>query len=458
MPLACALSTNSLNFSSANFACGKVINEENYSVSWLSVMVNFADQPNKTTRCQISPENYKYCCDTDDIKGVSWAKGKIITAEIFNNQSNYFASSESTLISGEGFDVFPDLLLRKAINLNFPNKIIYVNETDLFINISLEYPFNRLEVILDSEKVNSCSNCSNFESLLENMTYGSHRLKFVAFDQRDRAVERVIDFYFLKYLNLDREILCSKGCIGQFILSRGGNITMKLLINSSHDIVGRLFDYFPNDWKVLDSRGGEVGQFSDTHNYISWDFNGSYGERSYVLNPPSIFLTRYYEFQSKLENYLASVDDVYLYLLYRIKFLALREFYNNLTLKEETFIYANKDAPLVYFPNKTLIRQIAIFPKAEEHDIKFSFFEEQDNYFSFSSSLANKDIDKILIDFMVNKSLVDDDSTVYLYHKLSAEKVDIQHVEKINEDSDYFYFRATTAQMGGFFINWSKNE
>src|SRR3989338_9040803 len=116
-----------IDFVSANFVCGKVKDVGEVSASWFDVSVYYPEFPNKKTSCKISPEEGKYCCDPEAIKGVTWKIGKSVNAEIFDFEKGYVAGLVSLIISGEGFDVFPEMQLDKAITVYSPNSSLILD-------------------------------------------------------------------------------------------------------------------------------------------------------------------------------------------------------------------------------------------------------------------------------------------------------------------------------------------
>jgi len=144
---------------SANFVCGKVnsvgsvvVNgsQEIISPSWFNVIVYYSEDPSESTSCKVSPADNKYCCDPQDIKGVSWQIGKEVSAEIFDSEKGYVSNKVSLIISGEGYDVFPEMFLEKAVQIHSPASGILLNKTKIFFNISIASRFNKIEYLLDN--------------------------------------------------------------------------------------------------------------------------------------------------------------------------------------------------------------------------------------------------------------------------------------------------------------------
>lgn len=448
---------NIISFSSANFMCGKVLSQDNYSTSWTNVNINYLEQPFKTASCKVSPDGFKYCCDSDDIKGISYAKGKTIFSEVFDNITGYFAPKVSLVTSEEGYDVFDDLILREAIKVNSPINRIIVGQNNVLLNFSFESPFSRLVLKLNSNEIYTCSNCSNFESVIENITSGKNLIEIFVFDNFNRSMQKSINLMSLDYLNFKRTYTCN-GCIDNFISSGAGEVNVTLSVNASHPIEGELFDYYPLSWLFLDSNDGISEIYTTTHNKIGFYINNSYSIKTYTLRAPTVYNLRSYSFQSGFDDLVNPIDKVFLYRIFKFA-LFIQDFSMNRSFyKTDNFFKVTSSEPIVIMPKSDKITQVALFSKDEEHRIRV-FFKEDSYYdsnqkfstFFIDSNLPDNKLDRILIDFKVNKSLIDNQNVSLSFVKGIRQLVKVDF-NLTSVDEDYYYFRAYSHNKGSYII------
>ena len=124
-----------IHLSTANFVCGIVHDSDNYTSSWFDVDIRYTENIEYFTTCKVSPEEKKYCCDPLSIQQVSWNIGKEVTAQVFDLDSGLFSNPVTLQISGEGFDVFPDMFLQDAISLEGMADKILFNANNISVNI-----------------------------------------------------------------------------------------------------------------------------------------------------------------------------------------------------------------------------------------------------------------------------------------------------------------------------------
>ncbi len=474
---------------SANFVCGKVApSEDGVSPSWFDVIVYYTDFPDEVTTCKISPADNKYCCDPLQIKSVSWKIGRNISAEIFDLEKGYVAGPVSLIISGEGYDVFPEMQLEKALKIHSPDSGIYINESSVLLNVSVASRFNEIRYSLkkiddsgnfslDNELI--CSNCTEGIATLENLDFGKYSLEVFAINTNSENISERKNFSLLEYVELEREIncdalyskkkdLCEKG----FVFS-GQKVNITLILKMSHEASGVLEEYFPSDWIYDGSQDGVVEDFSDSHRVIKWNVDGKEVKKSYSLTAPETFFAKKYYFQSRFESFLSEKEKIVVFRFYRIfpfpkKFLDKEMF----KLYEVFYESASREHPVVMniAGNDSSIVEIAIFPATPVKKVHAFFhrnskvkLKKAEKPFAIVSSIPDSKIDKILIRYRVKKTGGSEkdylNSTLFHYEinsyvQKKGKWVALQ-TKKYSEDNIYIYYEAYSDKKGLFAI---KNE
>ena len=255
----------SAKFVAANFVCGEVLDSEKMSASWYDVRI-FYDENNDYANCEVSPGGNKYCCDTEAIPGKTWKIGDEVSAEIFDFESGYFAGPVSVITTGEGYDVFPRMQLKKAIKVFEPSKkLIFSNKSELLLNASFAEPYNFVEIEKDEDKTLLCQNCSTLIQRLK-AEFGMNYWKLIASHGKRFFSENIV-FALLKSFGFERKIECEK-CKKNKVKS-GQEVSMTLILNLSHEVRDfELREYVPVEWEILET-DGRVEEYSSSHNIIT---------------------------------------------------------------------------------------------------------------------------------------------------------------------------------------------
>jgi hypothetical protein len=422
---------------SANFVCGRVNDAADFSSVGLSVASYYQDSPDKQTSCSISSLDNKFCCDLEAIQGVAWKTGKTVSAEVFDPDTGYAAGPVSLVTSAEGFNVFPEMNLEKVIKVYSINSSVYFNISSLFINLSTSTGYNNINYSLNHSGVfysaEVCRNCNSAEFFLSNLSYGLYELEITAYGKRETR-ER-LTFSILKYLNFERKFECT-GCKKNKVPA-GAKVNMSITLDASHDVSGFLEDYFPSDWIADDSEG-----YSETHNLMRWRVEGKGITVSYNLTSPNSFIPRKYSFQSEFEGVKSSESVVHVskfpFIFYIPANKDFRSRFANLTYHK-----ISPGSPLKIKFNETL-DVLAIFPK-KEFKRAFAEVDFKGEEFEISSSLANREIDKILVRFKVEKNSsvegVSDSKTGKIFK-----------ADKYKEEGGYDYYETYLDKKGVFGI------
>ncbi|GBE20022.1 hypothetical protein BMS3Abin17_00754 [archaeon BMS3Abin17] len=447
----------------ASFVCGIVKNSLETSASWINVIVYYSDVQEKQTTCDVSPDENKYCCDTEDIAGVSWAIGKQVSAKIFDINKGYVAEPVNLYLSGEGYDVFPEMQLEKAIRVYSPEDGSIISDSRVFVNVSFSSMFTKLKYILNyannTLEEDICSDCSNAEFYIKNLSTGSYELLLTVSGVDGNVTESVF-FTIPSLITFNREIKC-RGCVENYIPA-GRKVVMQINLESSDNLSGTFIDYFPVDWRVLRHGGGITESFSKTHNLIKWEVQGKEIIKEYTLKSPRKFFTRKYIFQSVFENIEGPKDEVILFRFY--KFLSLLKKFTHNPMKKANkleYLEISPSKPLVMFFRNKNILEIDIFPKNKTKGIYMYLqknhkpkLRKAESNFVIHTNLLDENIEKILIKFKVKKPSrrkILKDVSLFYYNE-AEETWNSLGVEQYGEDDRYAYFLANSENKGIFAI------
>lgn len=444
---------------SANFVCGIVNNSESISTSWFNVKIYYTSNPSNYTVCKVSPDENKYCCDPENIKGASWAIGKEINASIEEN--GYIANPVSLTITGAGYDLFPSLELKKIININEPSSSLYFNDTFIKINVSVADEYNNIKYLLRDENFTNireddiCFNCTESVVYIENVSFGQYNLEIIAFNSNRNFSENK-SFSILEYLYIKRDIDCDEGCKKLAVHSISDNVTVRIIVNASHRISGILSDIFPNDW--IYEGNSSIDEFTETHNKISWSISGKNIVEEYLLKPPKNIITSRYVFQSSFDSYEDAQDNIILYRLPFLKFFEVPKFYSKGKIPKDNVIISSEvdqSKPIVIKPKRGNLIELAIFPKNYSKNvltfIKNSVNIKINNAYNFLiwTSLDKENIDNVMLKFKVKKLRTQENVSLFYYQQSNA-TWDLIDSQKYHEDENYSYYQ-TIVNYTGFF-------
>ncbi|MFH1801973.1 MAG: hypothetical protein ABH864_00815 [archaeon] len=453
----------------ANFACGILRGDGDLSASWFNVDVYYSDNPDARTLCEVSPDEDKFCCDLNDIEGETWAIGREVTAEV--SDGSYSAGPVTSVVSGEGYDVFPEMQLQRFIAVHSPNESIYVGN-GVFVNVSTFGGYDDLSFLINysGEIMNDewgydseiCTNCMHAEFFLEDLPYGSYELIFIARDGVGEEVRESKEFYLLEYFHFSRGLECKK-CRRNLIYS-GQVVDVTVGFETSHPVKGVFKDYYPGEWKFSQNSVQEsITEFSDTHNEVSWAVNNSTSiKKKYSLVAPKVFFTQKYFFQSSFNSYWGEQYPVIVYWFYQFWP------YPNKYLREisgvnyySKYAQISPDNALVMNPRDDDLVMLAIFPTKELKEV-YAFAHKKSPVrksgasvnFVLGTNVEAGDISEILIRFKIKKpgfwrAL---DGAGFYHYDVESDSWESIESEMYNEDGIYSYFEVRVDDKGAFAI------
>lgn len=447
-------------FATANFACGE-INPGNYSADWLSVSINYRQSPMLKSSCDISPSNNKYCCDPRSINGVSWSIGKVLDARILDN-SGYFTESVNLTISGQGFDVFPLMELKKAVTIKSPNSSVILNNGSFRLDLVSSYPFRLVNYSISLNGLTNTSelcNCTNQSLNYLNFESGKYQIIVYATDGRDTLYDS-INFTLVDFLSFERKISC-EGCEGRRI-PPNTLVNVTVHFNASHELFADLYDYFPKDWGF---KGEEALILGNTHNAIHWKIEGSSGEKSYLLRSPYIRYPRKYTFVSAI-NGIYDASDIFLVSSWGAFFSLFSLGADSLSKESrgvQTLTNLRNDLgkPLVLNVSDDFISEVSLFPKEfrTNSNIYFKNYKKSKrdvvHEFLIGSDISSDEVEYIFIKLKVDKNILNrnklspENLTLYLYEDSAMEE---QEIIRFIEQKNNYYYEIKASKTGNYML------
>ncbi len=454
----------------ANFVCGQVENsEDNMSAAWYNIRIFYENNPEEYTTCDVSPAENKYCCDCEAIPGKSCKIGNLVFAEIFDLENGYVAEPVSISITGEGYDIFPKMKLEKVIKINSPSKkLIFSDIGGFLLNASFKQPYNFVELENKNEKIVLCNNCSQINQDIET-EFGMNSFKlFASFE--DKIFSEGFEIAILNDFNFQRKIECEK-CKNNRV-KRNQVVGMDLILDLSHYVEGlKLKEYIPVDWEIINTNGGEVRIYSETHNMIVWNVSGKEIIKNYVIRAPDAkIIAKEYNFKTELEEEVLNEEKIKVYGYFNFIGTTKKsaESYFDETSKNYFKIFPSK--PLVIRPEDQSIIRLAVFPSQSIKNAEFDlmsiedFNEEIDNndleiidYYIFDTNI-NKYVDKIFIEFKVNKTLIENYENISLYVLDEDGNWVKADIEVYGEDESYVYYNAWINSNEILIVGLNKEE
>lgn len=436
----------SLSFVSSNFVCGFVNDSQNFSSSWANVIIYPDENHSSIINCEVNSEN-KFCCDTEEIPSFTYTVGKKIFAEIFDQKAGFVAGPVSLYLTGEGYDLFTQMNLQKAIIINSPGERIFINQSSVLLNISLAENYNGLRYSLNSSQgfsqENVCNNCTSI-ILPVNLSKGKNEITLTAYGNRE--ISEKITIYNLDYINFELEVFCDKCKIkpGYFYVPSQENITFSSSFNASHNLSGEFLFYFPFDWILFNS--SNLGDFSTTHNILSENITDKMKFTiNYTFESPKTLIKREYYFYQKLENY----ELISKVIVFRFKFIPFRNvkpfinYYFNTPLNQR----GSTDHPIILDSTEDSLETVAIFPKKEilnsYSSLKFEAEKNRKNkeyVFTILTSILPRDIDKIFLLFKIQKG-----KSIQVFSGTNT-----IHLTLYQQDQNFTYYSAYVHKKGPF--------
>jgi hypothetical protein len=430
---------------SAGFTCGEVLDSDyGDSASWVVVNI-YSNNSKNFAQCQISPAGNKYCCDPEAIPGSSWKVGNVYYSEVYDNLTGYSSGPVSLIVSGQGYDIFPQMKLDKAVKISNPRqRVIFSNNTSLLLNATFLPPYNFVEIVNKDNKSVLCTNCTSYSQDYI-FDFGMNKLTINAINN-ERRFSQDLNFAILESYNFTRDFYCDK--CGNSKIRSDKNVSVNLKVNLSDEIEGfELKEYIPADWKIIDSNNGRVSYYDENYNVISWNISGKDIEINYLLKSPKIRLFPLnYEFASELENILLNKSIVKVYRLF--PFFSDNRFFNLKQLTQVSYSRIHPENPIVLSPKNIPIKKVAIFPKNIFYNAKAAVYsytpknkiKNAVGYYLIDTNLNSQNISKVYLEISYNKREINNslgNISFYSYDNEEWEKVNLSRIRETKEEIVY---------------------
>lgn len=439
----------------AHFVCGKVLNSpDNVSASWFPVRIYYPSNPLEFTTCQVSPQNNKYCCDAEAISHENiWKIGDVVSAEIYDPSLIYVARPVSVTTTGQGYDVFPEMQIRKVINIHSPNEtLVLSNKTILLLNASFLMPYTSITFRNETGNYTLCNNCINISKDIKTIR-GYNSWKIFA-TGNSRTFSQVISFFLVKNFSFNRFFDCKK-CRGK-VVPYGKNINVTLSLNLSSPVYGlQLTEFVPPDFYIINVSGISAS-YDNFTNEIKWNVSGSSKTFSYLVKSPDFklfsresFCKKSYTFKTELEGEEINSENISMKKFF--KFCSIQK----KRVSSESFkgVYGgiyheiSPHNPYVLKSNGSL-QKVAFFPKQTFKNVRFSIINLTEDipyeklrdaigYYLVQSNLGENSIDHTYVDFRINKSQVPKGGVSFFSYDNGWKS---QKFTLYKQDNNSFYF------------------
>ncbi|HJX50600.1 MAG TPA: hypothetical protein VJ438_04005 [Candidatus Nanoarchaeia archaeon] len=437
-----------LPFISSNFVCGVVGDSNESSSSWKTLIVYQEAKPFSFIKCKVNPES-KFCCDLDELSATPPNPGDKVFAEVFDEESGFVSEPVSLVLTGEGYDVFPEMNLQEAITINSPDERIFLNQSSILMNISLAENYENLKYTINSSDGffigQACTDCANSIFSL-NLSKGKNDITLTSYG--DRQISENITIYNLDYLNFKINASCNKCILKNNILyvPSGKNVTLYSSFNSSHAISGDFSLLFPLEWTLFNS--SEVSDFSTTHQILTESvINRKDFLVIYSFQTPKGIIKQEYSFYQNIEN-IDSLTKIMVYKLNLIPFHKSKHFEEGY-FNRAIFQKASPTEPIVLIPKRDYLELVAIFPNINisksYSNIKLETKRKgrnMESLFNIITNIPKKNIDKIFIVLRTQKG-----KNIEIYS--NKNKIPLEFYE---EDSNYTYYSAFVYEKGPFTV------
>ena len=452
---------------SSHFVCGKVNNsEQGMSSNWYPVKVYPKNHENDFLNCRISPDGGKYCGDVESLNH-KWEIGDEYVAEVFDPESGYFAGPVAVSTTGEGYDIFPEMKLKKAIIIHNPDKKIFISNKSnhsFLLNASFRYPYTDIDVSLNNKSVLS-GNYSSIKMHLDAIS-GHNRLFINSSKENgDQKITEKKELYFIESYNFSR-VFCYSGECSEKSVKGGRELEVRLNLTLDTEIKNIVLkEYVPTKWEILSDE--QIIPYSDHYNIITWNVSGKKTNKTYTLRSPSRrFFPRRFFFKTELEKELIDKSRIivrgFVPVFIKPPNYLEEEFYEQRSIR--IFNDLSYKKPLVV-NNVSGIDKIAIFPNKTREKTFFSLMEnvsikepERGKYsYFFNTDMNEKEIEKVFLDFGISREELEhqnyNEFDLYLFRENNWEKSDLNY--SLNEDE--IRYKGYVPGIKGFTIVSSEN-
>ena len=438
-----------INLVNSSFVCGFVNDSNKLSADWANVQVYYAENISDSTNCQISPEN-KFCCDLENISSVQFSTGKKVFAEVYDLKRGLVAEPVSLYLTDEGYNIFPDMEVKKAVSLDIKDKNLFLNSSSVPVSFSSYKNFDKINYqINSSEGYFNGTLCENCNSSIFSIPLSKGKNEFIlssGYNGQNEEVYERIYIYNLDYLDIGVNIFCDKCKIKKNFLYIPSNeeVIINPYFNSSHNLSGEFLFYFPREWTIINS--SDLSDFSLTHKgFIKQVENQSFFSFNYTIKSPKKIIKQDYLVYQKINGYSDSTKVR----AFRLKFLPFHKINSFQEDFPENVLEQSSSGsnPIILESENKYLETAAIFPKHEFPSSR-SYIEFKDNKrekykeieFNILTTLPKKEIEKIFLIFKVEK-----DKSLEIVYKREP-----LLLKPYKEDPNYNYYSVYISENSPF--------
>ena len=443
-----------ISFTSAKAICGQVDDSNvDFSASWLNVRAFYLGGPE--TFCEVSPEENKYCCDLD-VLNENWEEGDLVFAEIY--LPNYFAGPTSVEVSNSPYDIFPNMSLKKAINVISPSKKFFLNASSIFFNLSFAEPFEKVYILENGNERALCEDCGNYY-WNETISYGTTFIQIRAV-KGEHTFYKNITLHNLENFDVHRSFSC-EGCRGKKIkANKVVNVSINVSLNPSVSGM-KIEEFVPSDFEIL---GGQGLNYNLEFNSLSWNVTGDSFEGEYSLMSPNVRgFPKIYSFMMKFEEEVINQQKVLVFKRIPFHFRFLFRYADPEDINStffEKFHFVSPSEPFVY-PDDGML-ELAIFPLVEKETwfsiAKYDFGRVRGlrkkfvlSSYSIQYGLNNRELDHIFLDFKISENELRKMHFLRFYGFYGGKWRRISP-ESYSFDEGFVHFRFNSGPLKGFIV------
>ncbi len=384
---------------SAKFICGEVTSQDIQSPSWYSAKVYLSSDKTKSSTCQVSPSNNRYCCElSKDKLNYQWKAGDMFKTQITDLKSNYFASPKNLTLSSQGYDIAPILTLQKAIQIISPAHTLTISKTPIQIQSTIS------------------PDCENKIQSNQNLTFGKNIISVLA-TCNDENFKTNKTVFHVKNLTFQKTFLRDfKKTSSEPKIRSKKTGTVNLQATLSHNVENiQLKEYVPSSWQIIETSNNATIEISTPkYNIITWQVTGNNFSFDYKVKAPEVgFRPNNYNFQTELDRYVLDEKTIQVYRFvplpikpknYGGGYMYIPK-YKSKVSQIEPLIYKEKDLTAALYskaPKQQESLDLSSFINKESFDRKFIYLKS----YQVQTTLNSSESGKMIMEYIANKTFM----------------------------------------------------
>lgn len=443
-----------INPVTAKFICGEVSPAQEISPSWHEVEAFLAEDKTQSSNCLVSPSNNRYCCDIDAIKdktNYEWSPGDIFKIKITETSSGYFATEKTIALTGEGYDIAPNLDLQKAIEITYPKATLTISNKNLPIETTVS---------------NDCSETTRSQ---ENTFFGENKISISTICNKEKF-SREKTFFIIQNMSFQKTYSDFSGTTSKPKIkdSKTGTINLAGTLSSPVKNI-ELKEYIPNSWQVSEiSNNGKLQYSTPEYNVITWEVNGENFNFNYKIKSPEVgLIQKSFTFKTFLDENSLDETTIQVYKIILVPFASSPSSSNHVYIPEK-FSKVSPDLPLV-FTSQNL--SSALYSKEPKQNQALSLIESNYKgklnknfdlikYYQVQTTLPPEEREKMAFEYKTEKDFLEKNNYKEIgLFKLKEDKfIKISKGESAQKEDSIIYRFESSEPLNEFFILAEKNK